>query len=156
MKVKILNLTKGILITILWSLSLGLFAQNKTINGKVTDNLGESLIGVTVQIPGTNIGTVTDINGNFMLTNVPENAKLEISYVGMRTQIVEVDGRTTINITLLEDTEILDEVVVVAYGTQKARSVTGAMSRINTDEVADMPVSNITQKMQGKFAGFRF
>lgn len=153
MKVKILNLTKGILITILWSLSLGLFAQNKTINGKVTDNLGESLIGVTVQIPGTNIGTVTDINGNFMLTNVPENAKLEISYVGMRTQIVEVAGRTTINITLLEDTEILDEVVVVAYGTQKARSVTGAMSRINTDEVADMPVSNITQKMQGKFAG---
>lgn len=153
MKKKILNLTKGLLIMLLWSFSVCMFAQNITVKGKVTDSSGEALIGVTVQVQGTTTGTVTDIDGNFSLPNVPPNAILEASYVGMQTRLIEVAGRTSINITLIEDAELLDEVVVIAYGTQKARSVTGAMSRINTDELVDMPVANITQKMQGKFAG---
>jgi TonB-linked outer membrane protein, SusC/RagA family/TonB-dependent outer membrane receptor, SusC/RagA subfamily, signature region len=147
------NFMKGILFTLMVASSLGISAQNVTVTGTVTDENKELLIGVTVQVQGTTTGTVTDVDGRFSLANVPPNARLEISYVGMQTQVIDVAGRTSINIILRQDTELLDEVVVVAYGTQKARSVTGAMSRINTDELVDMPVSNITQKMQGKFAG---
>lgn len=153
MRRKILTLTRGLLIAFVWSLSIGIFAQNITIRGMVTDASGEALIGVTVQVQGTSTGTVTDIDGNFTLPNVPSNATLEISYVGMQTQTLNVANRTSLRITMQQDVELLDEVVIVAYGTQKARSLTGAMSRINTDELVDMPVSNITQKMQGKFAG---
>lgn len=141
-------------VTIMCMLSSFLiFSQNITVKGKVIDVNKESLIGVTIQVQNTSVGTITDIDGNYILPNVPSNAKLEVSYVGMKSQIIEVGGRTSIDVILETDTELLDEVVVVAYGTQKARSVTGAMSRINTDELVDMPVSNITQKMQGKFAG---
>lgn len=147
------NFMKGILFTLMVTFSIGISAQNITVSGTVADENQEPLIGVTVQVQGTTIGTVTDINGNFTLPNVPSNATLEVSYVGMQTQVTDVAGRTSINIILKQDAELLDEVVIVAYGTQKARSVTGAMSRINTDELVDMPVSNITQKMQGKFAG---
>lgn len=153
MKRKITILSKGTLITVMWLISTCIIAQNITVKGKVIDSSGELLIGVTVQVQGTSTGTVTDINGMYTIPNIDPDAILEVSYVGMKTQVVDVAGRSTIDITLIEDTEILDELVVVAYGTQKARSVTGAMSRINTDELVDMPVSNITQKMQGKFAG---
>lgn len=133
--------------------SFNSFAQNVNLTGTVKDTDREPLIGVTIQIRGTTVGTVTDIDGNFFIPNVPSNATLEVTYVGMKPQRIELGGRTNINIVLEADTELLDEVVVIAYGTQKARSVTGAMSRLNTDEIADMPVSNITQKIQGKFAG---
>lgn len=128
--------------------------QQKEITGKVTDNQGNAVIGATIRLKGSQtIGTVTDTEGNFHLSNVPSNGILIISYIGYKTKEIPIEDKSVINILLEEASELLDEVVVVAYGTQKARSITGAMSKINTDEIADMPVANITQKMQGKFAG---
>ncbi|MDD3787112.1 MAG: TonB-dependent receptor [Petrimonas sp.] len=146
-------LKRTMILTVLCMLSSFIFSQNLTVKGKVTDVNNEPLIGVTIQVQNTSVGTITDTDGNYTLSNVPSNAKLEVSYVGMKSQTIDVRGSALINIVLESDTELLDEVVVVAYGTQKARSVTGAMSKINTDELVDMPVSNITQKIQGKFAG---
>jgi len=140
-------------VTLLWSLSVGMFAQNITVKGKVTDNSGEVLIGVTVQVQGTSIGTVTDIDGIFTLPNVPASATLEVSYVGMQTQIINVAGRASINVTLKEDTEVLDEIVIVSYGTQKKRNVTGAIQTVGGDNLTDLPVGQIGQKLQGKVAG---
>lgn len=113
MKRKILNFKKGILLTLVTLFSLGTFAQHITVRGNITDGSGESLVGVTVQVQGTNIGTVTDVDGNYNIPNVSSSAILEVSYVGMRTQSIPVNGRTFINVTLEEDTELLEEVVVV-------------------------------------------
>lgn len=146
-------LLRGIMSTIILTFSIAIYAQTNTVTGTVMDENQEPLIGVTVQLQGSGTGTVTDLDGNYRLSGIPSNGVLEVSYVGMHSQTINVDGRTTINIVMQQDTELLEEVVIVAYGTQKARSVTGAMSRISTEELKDMPVSNITQKMQGKFAG---
>ena len=124
----------------------------KKIAGVVVDEKGESIIGANVIEKGTTNGTVTDIDGNFSL-QVLSDAILQISYIGYLPQEIPVGNQTNLRITLREDTKTLDEVVVVAYGTQKARSVTGAMSKMNTEELADMPVANISQKLQGKFSG---
>jgi TonB-linked SusC/RagA family outer membrane protein len=126
--------------------------QTKRITGTVTDGKGEPVIGANVMEKGTTNGIITDIDGNFSL-NVAANAVLQVSYIGYITQEIAVRNRTDLKITLNEDSKALDEVVVVAYGTQKARSVTGAMSKLNTDELSNMPVSNIGQKLQGKFSG---
>ena len=91
MKRKKINLKTGILLTIMCLFSATIFAQNITVRGNVTDGSGESLVGVTVQVEGTGIGTVTDIDGNFSIPNVPSNAVLTISYVGMNTQTVPVN-----------------------------------------------------------------
>ena len=98
---------------LLWIFSLGVFAQNITVRGSVNDENGEALIGVTVQVQGTSIGTVTDFDGNYVLENVGQSATLEVSYVGMQSAMVSVNGRTTINVVLEADTEILDELVFV-------------------------------------------
>jgi TonB-linked SusC/RagA family outer membrane protein len=126
---------------------------DRAVTGTVIDLNGEPVIGANVVEKGVaSNGTVTDVNGKFVL-NVPPGATLTVSYIGYVTQEIAVKGRTALNITLAEDTKALEEVVVVAYGTQKARAVTGAMSKLNTEELSDMPVSNIGQKLQGKFAG---
>lgn len=100
MKQMFSSVIKGMFFLFMWSFSLSLLAQNITVRGTVTDTSGESLIGVTVQAKGTSVGTVTDIDGTFILSNVPANATLEISYVGMVSQSVAVNGRTTLNIVL--------------------------------------------------------
>ena len=102
-----------ILSAFVWVLSLGLFAQNVTVRGVVSDVNGEPLIGVTLLVQGTTNGTVTNIDGEYTLSGVPSNGVIEVSYVGMQNQNVQVGGRSIINITLTEDTELLDEVVVV-------------------------------------------
>jgi TonB-linked SusC/RagA family outer membrane protein len=126
--------------------------QTKRITGTVIDGTGEPVIGANVMEKGTTNGIITDVNGSFSL-NVAANAILQVSYIGYITQEIAVRNRTDLKITLNEDSKALDEVVVVAYGTQKARSVTGAMSKLNTEELSNMPVSNIGQKLQGKFSG---
>ena len=153
MKQVILSLVKGMIFLLMWTLSVCVLAQNITVRGTVTDNSGEPLIGVTVQVQGTTPGAVTDIDGNFSLPNVPANATLEISYVGMVSQRIAVNGRTTFNITLTEDVEALEEVVVVGYGVQKKRDITGAVVSYNSQELEKMPYTNITQALQGKIAG---
>ena len=115
------NLWKGTLFMLLWITSACLFAQNITVQGTVTDTNGEALIGVSVQVQGKTTGTVTDTNGRFTLTNIPSNSILEISYLGMISQTIALNGETILNIILQEDIEILESVVVVGYGCKEER-----------------------------------
>lgn len=126
--------------------------QQKKITGVVTDKAGIPIIGANVLVKGTTNGTITDMDGRFSLEIAP-NSTIQISYIGYNSQTIQVKDQTNINVSLSEDSEALDEVVVVAYGTQKARSVTGSMSKLKADELSDMPVSQIGQKLQGKFSG---
>lgn len=141
------------LISFFFFASLGIYAQDINVSGQITDINNDPLIGATVLVRNTTHGTVTDLDGNFTLLNVPSNSTLEISYVGYITQSINVNGRTTIGITLTEDTEMLEEVVVVSYGTQKKRDVTGSIQTIGGDDLSDLPVGQIGQKLQGKVAG---
>ena len=130
----------------------GAFAQ-KQVTGTVVDAAGEPVIGASVIVKGTSTGTVTDLDGNFIIKNVPDNSSLLISYVGYRNQTISVAGKSQINVTLEEDRQLLDEVVVVGYGVQKKSDVTGALAHIDSKELTQMPVSNALQAMQGKAAG---
>lgn len=94
-------------------------AKTKSVSGIVKSSNGESIIGANVTVEGTTIGCITDIDGNFILEDVPDNANLTVSYIGFQTQSVSVIGKSSLNVILKEDTEILEEVVVVGYGTQK-------------------------------------
>lgn len=129
------------------------FAQNKTITGVVVDATGESIIGANVLVKGTTNGLITDIDGKFTLNDVPGNAVLQISYIGYKAQEIPLKGKTSVRVILAEDTEMLDEVVVVGYGVQKKSDVTGAMIRVGSEELNSRPVSNAFETMQGKAAG---
>ncbi|KAA6300946.1 MAG: TonB-dependent receptor SusC [Candidatus Ordinivivax streblomastigis] len=142
-----------VFILLLFLCSTTVFSQNTAISGTVTDVSGEALIGVNVSVKGTANGAITDIDGKYSLQQVRAQAVIVFSYVGYLTQEITVGSQRVINVQMKGDTKMLEDVVVVAYGTQKARSVTGAMSKLNTDELVDMPVSNIGQKLQGKFSG---
>lgn len=146
---------KGFLFAMLWTVSFGLFAQNITVNGSVTDATGMSVIGATVMVENNaNIGTVTDIDGNYTLNNVPSNASLQFSYVGMVTQIIPVNGRNDIDVVMASDTELLDELVVVGYGTMQKKQVTSSITSLSA---SDLPKgvggSSIANALQGKVAG---
>ncbi len=153
MKRKCSNLSRGILLTLLGMVSFCLYAQNVTLKGTVADAQGEPLIGVTVQVQGTTNGTITDMNGNFTLSNVPSDAMIEVSYVGMRSQSIALNGRTTLQIILAEDTELLEEVVVVGYGTMRREAVTGSVSSMQGDALRDIPTGNVTTALQGRLPG---
>lgn len=130
--------------------SLSMMAQSK-VTGKIVDALGEPVIGASVVVKGSSTGTVTDLDGNFTLNNVPENSKLEVSYVGFRSQTLS--PAANLNITLEEDKQLLDEVVVVGYGVQRKSDVTGALTRVGEKELNTKPVSNAFEALQGKAAG---
>ena len=127
-------------------------AQTKVITGNVSDQSNIPIIGASVSVKGTTNGTITDLDGNFTLS-VTDGATLEVSYIGYISQSVSTTGRSDVKITLREDTQMIDEVVVVGYGVQKKSDVTGAMVRIGSDEIKAMPVQNALQAMQGKTAG---
>ena len=134
-------------------ISIGMYAQGKTVSGTVLDQNGESVIGASVVVKGTTNGVITDFDGKFTLNNVPENGTIEISFVGYKTQEIPVAGKNNIQVTLAEDTEVLDEVVVVGYGVQKKSDVTGALTRVGEKELNAKPVSNAFEALQGKAAG---
>ena len=140
---------------LLWIFSLGVFAQNITVRGSVNDENGEALIGVTVQVQGTSIGTVTDFDGNYVLENVGQSATLEVSYVGMQSAMVSVNGRTTINVVLEADTEILDELVVVGYGQQRRREITGSVTNVTPENFNQGVNRDAADLLQGKVAGLQ-
>ena len=147
------GMLQRLMFTVVFSvLAIGAFAQNK-VTGTVVDATGEAVIGASVIIKGTNNGTVTDFEGNFTLANVPQNANLVISYIGYRTQTIAVSGKNQINVTLEEDKQLLDEVVVVGYGVQRKSDVTGALTRVGEKELGTKPVSNAFEALQGKAAG---
>jgi len=123
------------------------------ISGTVTDNNGETLVGVSIMVKGTTIGAISDINGNYRLTVNDDNATLIFSYVGYLTEEVPLVGRRVVNITMKENAEYLDEVVVVGYGTQVRQSVTGAVSQISGKELLKAPVGNISTRLGGVIPG---
>lgn len=128
--------------------------QQHSIKGKVADSSNEPVIGANVVIKGTTNGTITDINGEFTLTNVPESGILIISYIGYIEQQVSIAGRTSFDILLKEDTQALDEVVVVGYGTQKKANLTGSVSTVKYDqELENRPITDPSQALSGKMTG---
>ena len=127
-------------------------AQTKLVSGTVTDESGEGVIGATVMVKGTKNGTATDIDGRYSL-NVSPDATLVFSYVGYTTEEVPVGGKTEINVTMKESREMLDEVVVVGYGTVKRRDLTGAVSSMKNSDVVVAPTNNVMEALQGKVAG---
>jgi len=123
---------------------------DKKITGKVTDaETGEPLIGANVYIDGTNIGTVTDVDGNYSIELPEDAALLIISYVGYLTREIPIGGRSVIDISLSEDVRLLDEIVVVGYGTQKKINLTGAVSQISSEDIENRPAPNLTRMLQG-------
>lgn len=127
-------------------------SKTKRVSGTVKSGNGESIIGANVKVEGTTIGCITDIDGNFML-DVPENAKLTVSYIGYQTQEIALNGKSSVNIVLKEDTEMLDEVVVVAFGTQKKSSLTSSITAIDSEKLGSRPVTNMGQSLQGMLPG---
>ncbi len=135
------------------SATTNIVQQARTVKGTVIDNNGEAVIGASIKVDGTTNGTVTDLDGNFTLSNVPKNAILEISYIGYTTQKINVAGKNIITVTLQEDNKALDEVVVVGYGVQRKSDVTGALAHLDSKDLTAMPVKDALEGMQGKTAG---
>ncbi len=127
-------------------------AQDKVVTGTVTDAQNEPLIGVSIRVPDTTGGTVTDMDGHFSIS-VPANATLEFSYVGMATQLIKVGTQSVINVVLKEDAQMLAETVVIGYGSAKKRDLTGSITNIKAEELANKPASNPISSLQGKVAG---
>jgi len=146
---------RSLVLFLLWLLtSLSVHSQQSgRISGKVLDAKdGKPLPGVTVSIKGTNLATATGANGTFQLTG-NNNATLEVTYIGYATQELQVKNFNELTVQMAVSGSNLNEVVVVSYGTQKKRELTGAISSINAEEVKDMPVANIGQRLQGKLPG---
>lgn len=122
------------------------------ITGTVRDNTGQGLVGVTIQAVGENNGTVTDLDGNYSL-KVSTAAVLEFSYVGYRTQKINIEGRKIIDVILEEDVKTLNEVVVVGYGVEQKKTLTSSVGIVNSDEIKDLPVPTIDGVMQGQATG---
>lgn len=126
--------------------------DKKTISGRIVDRNGEPVIGVNVVEKGTTNGTITGMDGKFTL-NVSPNATLMLSYIGYKAQEIAVNNRTQYNVVLDEDTEALDEVVVVGYGTMKKSSLTGSVTKVETEKLEGFPSVNVVDALQGRAAG---
>ena len=128
--------------------------QNKAVNGTVLDTNGEPLIGATVALKSDNSkGTITDINGHFRLEGLPSNAVLQVSYIGYRTVEVSVAGQKELNIVLKEDTETLDEVVVIGYGSQRKSDLTGGLVAVGKEKLEMVQSSNLLDRLAGQIPG---
>ena len=125
----------------------------KTISGIIVDEKGEPVIGASVMVKGTSNGTITDVDGHYSLSNVPLNSTVNISYIGYKSVELKANDTTLAHITLKEDNEMLDEVVVVGYGTQRKRDVTTSISSIRASEIADVATTSIEQALVGRMAG---
>jgi len=148
---------KKVLLTFLCVLCFGIgsiFSQSRTITGTVTDGTdGSPIPGASVHVKGTTVGTITQADGTYSLS-VPEGAeKIVFSFVGMKTQELDIGARTVINSTMDSDTKMIDEVIVVAYGTVKREAKTGSVASVSGDKIAELPVSSIDKALAGKMAG---
>lgn len=129
-------------------------AQHRTISGTIVDSHGESLIGASVLEKGTSNGTITDIDGKFSLS-ATANATLQISYIGYISQEIKAETGKTMRIILLEDSQTLDEVVVVGFGTQKKVNLTGSVGLADAKDLDSRPVTSATQALQGIVPGLQ-
>ena len=141
-----------LLLTLPLAVCASLSAQDITVTGKVTDSSGEPLIGAAVVVDGTTNGMMVDIDGAYSL-KVAENAVLSFEMLGYVTQKIPVNGRSVINVVLVEDTEKLEEVIVVAFGTAKKEAFTGSAAVLNAEDVTKTQQSNVAQALSGKIAG---
>jgi len=133
--------------------TVAVWAQPVTVSGKITDNKAIGLAGVTVTVKGTSTAKITDENGSFSLVVPNSNAVLLISSVGYVAQEIPVNGQRKINVSMVPDNQGLGEVVVIGYGSQLRKAVTGAVQTVQAKEFRDLPVSQIAQKLQGRLAG---
>lgn len=142
-----------LLMLLLVSFHLNILAQEKTITGTVFDKAGETVIGASILVKGTVNGIITDVDGGFTLNNVPDDAILQISFVGYKPQNVAVKGQSHLKIILEEDTEVLDEVVVIGYGSVRKSSLTGAVAKMDKKGIQDRPLARPETALQGQLAG---
>lgn len=148
----VIVLKAGFLACLLMLFCVGIHAQTKTISGTVLDATGETVIAASVVVKGTTIGTVTDYDGHYTL-DVPADAKtLVFSFMGMRTEEVAISG-SVINVTMQEDNQLIDEVVVTGYGTTKKRDLVTSVASVSAEQLKDIPVTSAAEAIQGKMAG---
>ena len=131
----------------------GEIQQNKTISGKVTDENKQPLPGVTVFIKGTTNGTITGADGTYLLNNAPNEGTIVFSFVGMKTQEINIANQSTINPVMLVDAIGLEEVVAIGYGTQRKENVTGSMETAVSDQIENKPIISVVQALQGELSG---
>jgi TonB-linked SusC/RagA family outer membrane protein len=127
--------------------------QPQTVSGKVTDSSGQPLPGVSIVVKGTTQGTVTNANGEYILTNLPPDATLVFSFVGMRTQEIAVGTQTNINVTMEEETIGIEEVVAIGYGTERRVNVIGSISQITSQNIENRPVTSLSNALTGQMTG---
>lgn len=151
MRNKIQKKLSGLLVLLLFVPVLA-WGQTKTVTGVIKDATGETVIGASVLETGTTNGTITGIDGDFTLT-VGAQSTLTVSYVGYLTQVIATSGKTQFNITLADDTQALEEVVVVGYGVQRKESVTGSVASMKGDAIRGIASTNVSQALQGRVAG---
>lgn len=129
-------------------------AKSKRVSGTVKAANGESIIGANIKVTGTTIGCITDVDGNFTL-EVPENAKLTISYIGFQTQEITLNGKSSVNIVMKEDAEMLDEVVVIGYGVAKKTDLTGSITQVKSESLENYTPSNVEDLLRTSIPGMR-
>jgi TonB-linked SusC/RagA family outer membrane protein len=139
-------------LAVLLACAMTLSAQ-RTVTGTVVDESAEALIGATILVKGTSIGTVSDINGNFSINVPADAAALQFSYTGFKTQEVPLTAANVYNVVLIADVAIIEDIVVVGYGTQQKRDVTGTIATIKGSEIANLAVQSFDQALQGRAAG---
>ncbi|WP_372950723.1 carboxypeptidase-like regulatory domain-containing protein, partial [Mariniphaga sp.] len=144
---------KVLLVGIFLIFQLGAIAQQRTITGTITGDDGAPLPGVTVVLKGSTIGTVSDVDGNYTLPNVPEDATIVFSFVGMKTQEIVVGNQTTINVALQTDAIGLEEVVAIGYGTQRRENVIGSVTAVRSEELTAAPVGRVSNALAGRLPG---
>lgn len=129
--------------------------QQKSVSGRVTDASGIAMPGVTVVIKGKTTGTITDAQGNYSIPNVPADATLQFSFVGMKSQEMQVAGKTSINVVLIEETVGIEEVVAIGYGTQKKMNLTGSIVSVNNENIKSTKTASLVDNLAGKLPGLR-
>ncbi len=141
------------LMALFFSTSLGVLAQQRTVNGTVTDQLGATLPGVTVSVKGTITGTTTDMDGNYSLSVSGPDVVLVYSYVGFITEEINVEDNTEINVTLMPSIQMLSEMVVVGYGTRMKEELTGAVSSVSSQQLMESTAPSAVSRLQGQVSG---
>lgn len=150
---RLLKIKRALAIIILLGGVLTVTAQNNLVTGSVRSEDGEGLLGVSVQDVSTKVGTITDSDGNFSLQVSDPNATLIFSYLGYKELRHALDGKTRIDITLSENTELLDEIIVIGYGVSKKSDLTGSVASIKAESLEKFPASNVTEMLRGQAAG---
>ena len=146
---------KSILTCLMLLIAVVMMAQSKiTVSGVVKDRKGTTIIGATVTVKGnTQQGIVTGLDGDYQLEDVPANAVLSFSYIGMKTQEISIKGRSVINVVLEEDNMLIDEVVVVGYGVQRKSDLTGSVGSVKSEELKKISTPNVANALQGRVSG---